>query len=167
MAKIKTCQMLIDGEWVDAADKNTFDSINPASGQVWSRVPEATAADVSNAVEAADRAFNSGLWANMSPTERGHRLRKLGDLLVENCEELGGKSPFIVFDDVDGDGGIGQFQIVDTELFGPVLSVLRFRDEEEAVRMANNSRHGLAAGIFTRDGARSLRVVRKIKAGIG
>ena len=44
-------------------------------------------------------------------------------------------------------------RIVDTELFGPVLSVLRFRDEEEVVDLANDTRHGLAAGIFTRDSA--------------
>ena len=57
-------------------------------------------------------------------------------------------------------------RIVDTELFGPVLSVLRFRDEEEVVGLANDTRHGLAAGIFTRDGARALRVARAVRAGI-
>jgi acyl-CoA reductase-like NAD-dependent aldehyde dehydrogenase len=57
-------------------------------------------------------------------------------------------------------------QIVDTELFGPVLSVLRFRDEADAIRLANDSNHGLAAGIFTRDSARSLRMVKAVKAGI-
>ena len=56
--------------------------------------------------------------------------------------------------------------IVDTELFGPVLSVLRFRTEEEAVALANDTKYGLAAGIFTRDGARSLRMARAIRAGI-
>lgn len=56
--------------------------------------------------------------------------------------------------------------IVDTELFGPVLAVLRFRDETEAVAMANDTRHGLAAGIFTRDSARSLRMARAVRAGI-
>ena len=56
--------------------------------------------------------------------------------------------------------------IVDTELFGPVLSVLRFKDEAEALRLANDTRHGLAAGIFTRDGARALRVARAVRAGI-
>ena len=59
-----------------------------------------------------------------------------------------------------------ELRIVDTELFGPVLSVLRFRDEEEVVKMANDTKHGLAAGIFTRDGARSLRIVNQLKAGI-
>ncbi len=57
-------------------------------------------------------------------------------------------------------------RIVDTELFGPVLSVVRFKDEAEAVRLANDTRHGLAAGIFTRDSARSLRVAQAVRAGI-
>ncbi|MGB1208636.1 MAG: aldehyde dehydrogenase family protein, partial [Paracoccaceae bacterium] len=56
--------------------------------------------------------------------------------------------------------------IVDTELFGPVLAVHRFRNEAEALALANDTRHGLAAGIFTRDSARSLRMSRAIKAGI-
>ena len=56
--------------------------------------------------------------------------------------------------------------IVDTELFGPVLSVLRFRDEAEALAMANDTRHGLAAGVFTRDGARAVRMANAVKAGI-
>jgi acyl-CoA reductase-like NAD-dependent aldehyde dehydrogenase len=59
-----------------------------------------------------------------------------------------------------------EMRIVDTELFGPVLSVLRFETEEEVLRLANDTKHGLAAGIFTRDGARSLRVAKAIRAGI-
>jgi acyl-CoA reductase-like NAD-dependent aldehyde dehydrogenase len=436
MSNIQNFQMLIDGNWVDASDGSSFDSINPSTGEVWCRVPAATDADVDTAVRAADRAFNDGPWANMSPTERGHCLRRLADLLAEKSAELGrieaidtgklfketqwqakyiaeffhfyagcadkitgetlpidkpdlfvftnreplgvvaavvpwnsqlflsavkigpalaagntivlkasefasaamlefgrlieqagipagvvnivtghgdpcgstltshplvarisftggptaaqhilhnsannfaqvslelgGKSPFIVFDDVDIDsavngaigaifGAAGQscvagsrlylqegiadeflgrmieqaktirigdpldedtqmgplcttgqlenikrevahalseggkilcggkqpealgglfyeptiiacprqdLRVVDTELFGPVLSVLRFKDEDEALMLANDSRHGLAAGIFTRSSARSLRVAKKIKAGI-
>ena len=56
--------------------------------------------------------------------------------------------------------------IVDTELFGPVLSVLRFDDEEEVVALANDSRYGLAAGVFTGDGARALRMTKALRAGI-
>ncbi|MBT6108902.1 MAG: aldehyde dehydrogenase family protein, partial [Rhodospirillales bacterium] len=57
-------------------------------------------------------------------------------------------------------------KIVDTELFGPVLSVLRFKDEEEVLRYANDTKYGLAAGIFTRDGARQHRVAKAVRAGI-
>ncbi|MGH6644984.1 MAG: aldehyde dehydrogenase family protein, partial [Bradyrhizobium sp.] len=59
-----------------------------------------------------------------------------------------------------------KMRIVDTELFGPVLSVLRFKSEDDVVRLANDTRYGLAAGIFTRNGARALRVTRAIRAGI-
>lgn len=57
-------------------------------------------------------------------------------------------------------------RIVDTELFGPVLSVIRFKTEEDVIALANDTRHGLAAGIFTRDSARSLRVAKAVRAGI-
>lgn len=57
-------------------------------------------------------------------------------------------------------------KIVDTDLFGPVLSVLRFRTEQEALALANDTEHGLAAGIFTRDSARALRMSRGVRAGI-
>ena len=55
---------------------------------------------------------------------------------------------------------------MDTELFGPVLSVMRFHSEQEVIGLANDSKYGLAAGIFTRDSARSLRVMKAIRAGI-
>ena len=56
--------------------------------------------------------------------------------------------------------------IVGTELFGPVLSVLRFNDEDEVLQLANDSQFGLAAGVFTRDGARALRMTKALRAGI-
>ncbi|MGE3968282.1 MAG: aldehyde dehydrogenase family protein, partial [Dongiaceae bacterium] len=52
------------------------------------------------------------------------------------------------------------------ELFGPVLSAFRFTDEAAAIRAANDTEYGLAAGLFTRDGSRSLRVMRQLRAGI-
>ena len=57
-------------------------------------------------------------------------------------------------------------KIVDTELFGPVLTVIRFKSEEEVIKLANDTKYGLAAGIFTKDSARSLRMTKAIKAGI-
>lgn len=89
MADIRTYRMLIDGAWVGASDGRTFDSVNPATGEVWAVIPEATAADVDGAVEAADRAFRLGPWARMTPTQRGHCLRRLGDLLADKAEALG------------------------------------------------------------------------------
>ncbi len=56
-------------------------------------------------------------------------------------------------------------QLYREEVFGPVLAVTRFRDEEEAVRMANDTRFGLAAGVWTQDMARSVRLSERIAAG--
>jgi acyl-CoA reductase-like NAD-dependent aldehyde dehydrogenase len=88
-ADLKHYKMLIDGDWVDASDGKTFDSVNPTTGQVWAVIPEATAQDVDRAVHAAERAFSVGPWSKMMPTQRGHCLRRLGDLLAEQSEALG------------------------------------------------------------------------------
>ena len=51
------------------------------------------------------------------------------------------------------------------ECFGPVLSVIRFRTEEEAVAMANDSRYGLAGCVWTQDEQKASRVARALKVG--
>ncbi len=55
---------------------------------------------------------------------------------------------------------------VTDEIFGPVMSVLRFEHENEVIERANNTRFGLAAGVFTRDISRSHRVINKLQTGI-
>ena len=89
MTDLTRYQMLIDGAWVDAGDGCTFESMNPATGEPWAVIPEATAGDVDRAVQAAHRAFTEGPWAHTTPTERGRSLRRLADLLAERSEQLG------------------------------------------------------------------------------
>ena len=52
------------------------------------------------------------------------------------------------------------------EIFGPVVAVIPFRDEDDAVRIANDTIYGLSGSIWTRDGARALRVARAIETGV-
>jgi acyl-CoA reductase-like NAD-dependent aldehyde dehydrogenase len=52
------------------------------------------------------------------------------------------------------------------EIFGPVASVIPFRDEAEAVRIANDTIYGLSGSIWTRDGAKALRVARAVETGV-
>ena len=65
-----------------------------------------------------------------------------------------------IFDKVRNDMYIAQ-----EEVFGPVLGVLKFREEEELIAMANDTPYGLAAGIWTNDIKRAHKVAREIKAG--
>ena len=55
---------------------------------------------------------------------------------------------------------------VEEEMFGPVLSVLRFSGEDEVIAKANDTRYGLAGGLFTRDIGRALRVAKQLRNGI-
>ncbi len=57
-------------------------------------------------------------------------------------------------------------KIVQEEIFGPVLAVQKFHTEEEAIELANDTVYGLAGGVFSKDSARALRVVKKLRAGI-
>ncbi len=61
--------------------------------------------------------------------------------------------------------GENKMRVFQEEIFGPVLAVTTFRDEQEALSIANDSLYGLGAGVWTRDGNRAYRMGRQIKAG--
>jgi benzaldehyde dehydrogenase (NAD) len=64
------------------------------------------------------------------------------------------------------DGITPDMRLYRDESFGPVVGIIRVADEEEAIRVANDSDYGLSAAVFTRDAARGLRVARRIRSGI-
>ncbi|MFP7734813.1 aldehyde dehydrogenase family protein [Priestia aryabhattai] len=57
-------------------------------------------------------------------------------------------------------------KIVQDEIFGPVVIIQTFKDEKEAIQLANDTEYGLAGSVFTNDGAKALRVIKKLRAGI-
>jgi len=66
----------------------------------------------------------------------------------------------VLFRDVPPDSRLAQ-----QEVFGPVLAVMPFDDEAEAIRLANGTEFGLVAGVWTRDGARQMRLARTLRCG--
>jgi aldehyde dehydrogenase (NAD+) len=80
-------RMLIGGEWVKAASGKTFESRNPATGDLLATVAEGDAEDINRAVAAARRAFE-GPWSKMKPYERQQLLLKLADLVEQHFDEL-------------------------------------------------------------------------------
>jgi benzaldehyde dehydrogenase (NAD) len=64
------------------------------------------------------------------------------------------------------DGVTDAMNIYRDESFGPVVGIMRAKDEVDAIRLANDSEYGLSAAVFTRDTARGLRVARQIRSGI-
>jgi acyl-CoA reductase-like NAD-dependent aldehyde dehydrogenase len=85
-AKISPGRLLIDGQWQDSGQH--FDTLNPATGEVLTQIPEASAGDVDAAVSAARKAIESGPWRKMPASERGRLIWRLADLIEKNIDEL-------------------------------------------------------------------------------
>ncbi|MEK6276338.1 MAG: aldehyde dehydrogenase family protein, partial [Actinomycetota bacterium] len=89
--------------------------------------------------------------------------REEGAEVVAGGEPVDGKGAFYpptVLAKVDN-----QMKVAQEEIFGPVVTIIPFEDEKDAVRIANDSRYGLMATVWTGDPARGHRLARKIKAG--
>lgn len=79
--------MFIGGKWLEAASGKTFDTHNPATGELLAQVAEGDSEDIDRAVAAAREAFN-GQWSKFKPAQRQHLLLKLADLVEQHIDEL-------------------------------------------------------------------------------
>ena len=82
-----TFSMLIDGNWVESESREYADVINPATEEIFARVPRATENEADRALKAAARAFPA--WSGLSPFARAEYLWRAGDILAERKEKLG------------------------------------------------------------------------------
>src|SRR5215471_245686 len=81
-------QLFIDGQWTAAASGKTFQTPDPATGETLAHIAEGDAEDIDRAVRAARSAFDDGPWGRMTPSERGRIIWRIGDLILQNAEEL-------------------------------------------------------------------------------
>jgi acyl-CoA reductase-like NAD-dependent aldehyde dehydrogenase len=84
----------------------------------------------------------------------------IDDALAKGARQIAGAPAAVI------DGVTAAMRLYRDESFGPVVGIIRVTDEEEAIRVANDSEYGLSAAVFTRDAARGLRVARRIRSGI-
>jgi len=85
---IEKYKLFIDGKWVEALSGKTFESINPGTGEVNAIVSEAGIEDVELAVKAARKAFETGPWAEMAPSDRGRLLYRAAMKMWEKADFL-------------------------------------------------------------------------------
>ena len=85
---MKTYQLYINGEYVDATSNKTIDVIDPATTEVIATVPDANAQDVDRAVQAARAAFDEGPWKDTTAQDRGRALFRLAQIVRDRADEL-------------------------------------------------------------------------------
>ena len=103
-------KLFINGEWVDAASGETFESYAPSTGEKIADVAKANREDAQRAVAAARQAFDEGPWSRMSGKERAEKLRKVAELINARSAEIseieardgGGTIKKAMFADVPG-----------------------------------------------------------------
>lgn len=88
IVSVKFTKLFIDGDFVDAISGKTFETLDPRTGDLITRVAEGDKEDVDLAVKAARKAFDKGPWPRMSGYERGCFLNKYADLVEQHIDEL-------------------------------------------------------------------------------
>jgi phenylacetaldehyde dehydrogenase len=81
-------QLLINGRWQEAVSGKTFPVVNPATGATIAHAAEGDKADVDKAVQAAHTALENPAWTNMTPSERGKLVWRIGDLILKYADEF-------------------------------------------------------------------------------
>ena len=118
-------------------------------------------------IERDEFANNMGAMISLKQRDRAVSIcdeaQKQGAKAVTGARKLNNKGFFLeptVFADVDQN-----MEIAQTEIFGPVLSILKFKDDDEAISISNGTEYGLVGGVFTKDLDRAMHCAQKVRAG--
>ncbi|MCB1464203.1 MAG: aldehyde dehydrogenase family protein [Nitratireductor sp.] len=168
----------IDGEWIAPASAQAIDVVDPSTEEIVGQISDGSPADVDRAVEAACRAGET--FGLTPPEERIELLQAILDAFHEREEDIveamvaetggtgrpeGISRGFFVKPTVFG-AVSNDMTIARQEIFGPVLSILPYSSDEEAIVIANDSSYGLAAYIQSTDTERARRVAKQLKVGM-
>lgn len=127
----------------------------------------ANSMSVGPGIERTEPGLNMGAMISQSQRDRAQglceRAEKDGARIVTGGRQLNSDGSFLqptVIDNVDPASEMGQI-----EVFGPVISIMKYGDEKQAIDIANGTQYGLVGGVFTRDLDRAMNSARKIRAG--
>src|SRR6476659_4258734 len=81
-------RMYIEGRYVDPSSGAWFESHNPYTGEPWAEIPRGNAEDVDRAVRTADKTLREGPWPELSASQRGLLLHRLGDVVSREADRL-------------------------------------------------------------------------------
>ncbi len=113
------------------------------------------------------REGNTPLGAVVDQKTVEHVNSLIEDAVSKGAKLLsGGKGDNVLMPATVVDGVTNEMNIYRDESFGPVVGMIRAKDEADAIRLANDTEYGLSASVFTRDAARGLKVARQIRSGI-
>jgi acyl-CoA reductase-like NAD-dependent aldehyde dehydrogenase len=182
----KSASVILDDADLAAAVKSTVNGCYLNSGQTCTAltrmlVPESRYDEAAKAAAEAAKSFTVGdplaETTRLGPLSSAAQLERVRGYIRKGVQEgaellAGGAEPpegapaggYYVRPTVFGKVK-NSMTIAQEEIFGPVLSIIPYRDEEEAVRIANDSPYGLAGAVWSKDDARAQRVARRIRAG--
>jgi aldehyde dehydrogenase (NAD+) len=182
----KSASVILDDADLATAVKSTVNGCYLNSGQTCTAltrmlVPEAKYSEASRMAAEAAKSFTVGdplaETTRLGPLSSAAQLERVRGYIRKGVQEgaellAGGAEPpegapaggYYVRPTVFGKVK-NSMTIAQEEIFGPVLSIIPYRDEEDAVRIANDSPYGLAGAVWSKDEARAQRVARRIRAG--
>lgn len=148
----------IDGQWVDPTEPRALEVINPATEAAIARISLGGSADVDRAVKAARVAFKT-----FSRTSKKERLELVGRILVVYQAKLQQMAETISRE--MGAPMKNEMTIAREEIFGPVLAILPYNTEEQAIELANDTDYGLSGYVQSGDKEHALKVAAQLRAG--
>ena len=106
------------------------------------------------------------LGSVVSAESAAHVRALIADASAKGAKVHGNAGEGLLLNATIIDGATKEMRIYGEESFGPIVAVMRAKDEEDAIRLANDTEYGLSASVFSKDVARAMRVAKRIQSGI-